>query len=148
MGCNGRSSTILRPRGREQTSSFRLSSYTLEDADNYAAGNSPPFLAEDLSTAAWVVSRWSDNTNGQALKVSNFLAEEQDLLREKKVVLFAFGAPTYLDATDISRLTAYYALYSKQPGFVEVAARLLFQEISPAGHRRSPYQDWVMTCGR
>lgn len=125
--------TLYGPEAGNQTSSFRLSSYTLEDADNYAAGNSPPFLAEDLSTAAWVVFSLVDNSNGQALKVSSFLAEEQDLLRDKRVVLFAFGAPTYLDATDISRLTAYYALYSKQPGFVEVAARLLFQEISPAG---------------
>jgi hypothetical protein len=31
--------------------------------------------------------------------------------------------------TDISKLTAYYALYSKQPAFVEVAARLFFQQV-------------------
>jgi beta-N-acetylhexosaminidase len=37
-------------------------------------------------------------------------------------------APYYVDPTDISKFTAYYALYSKQPAFVEVAARLLFRE--------------------
>ncbi|HET6846876.1 MAG TPA: hypothetical protein VFH29_08565, partial [Anaerolineales bacterium] len=62
-----------------------------------------------------------------------FLAEQQDLLRDKRVILFAFGAPTYFDATDISRLTAYYALYSKQQPFIEVATRLLFQEFTPVG---------------
>jgi beta-N-acetylhexosaminidase len=90
----------------------------------YAAGQSPPYLAEDLFGAGWVVFSLVDNSQGQAALISSFLAQEQDLLRDKRVILFAFGAPTYLDATDISRLTAYYALYSKQPAFVEVAARL------------------------
>jgi beta-N-acetylhexosaminidase len=121
------------PEAGNQTSSFRLSSYSLNDAISYAAGASPPFLAEDLTSALWVVFSLADNSNGQARIISSFLAEEQDLLRDKRVILFAFGAPTYLDATDVSRLTAYYSLYSKQPEFIEVAARLLFQEITPVG---------------
>jgi beta-N-acetylhexosaminidase len=55
------------------------------------------------------------------------------LLGEKHVILFSFGAPYYFDATDISKLTAYFCLYSKQPAFVDVAARLLFQELTPLG---------------
>ncbi|MFH1184945.1 MAG: glycoside hydrolase family 3 N-terminal domain-containing protein [Chloroflexota bacterium] len=121
------------PEAGNQTTSFRLASYSLDAAGSYAAGESPPYLAEDLASAAWVVFSLVDNNNGQARLISNFLAAEQDLLREKRVILFAFGAPTYLDATDVSRLSAYYALYSKQPAFVEVAARLLFQEITPVG---------------
>jgi beta-N-acetylhexosaminidase len=62
-----------------------------------------------------------------------FLSEQQSLLRNKRVILFSFSAPYYLDATDISRLTAYYALYTSQPQFVDVAARLLFREITPLG---------------
>jgi beta-N-acetylhexosaminidase len=80
-----------------------------------------------------VVFSIGDNNHGQARLISTFLAQQQDLLRDKRVLLFAFGAPTYFDATDISRLTAYYALYSKQQPFIEVAARLLFQEITPVG---------------
>ena len=125
--------SLYGPQAGNQTSSFRLSSYPLQAASMFTAGESPPYLAEDLNSAAWIVFGLVDNNNGQARIVSTFLAEEQDLLRDKRVVLFAFGAPTYLDATDISRLTAYYALYSKQPAFVEVAARLLFQEITPVG---------------
>jgi beta-N-acetylhexosaminidase len=125
--------TLYGPESANQTSSFRLSSYPLEAAAKYAAGQSPPYLAEDLFGAGWVVFSLVDNSKGQAGIISSFLAQEQDLLRDKRVILFAFGAPTYLDATDISRLTAYYALYSKQPAFVEVAARLLFQEITPVG---------------
>jgi beta-N-acetylhexosaminidase len=48
--------------------------------------------------------------------------------------VFAFDAPYYLDATEISKLSAFYALYSKVPEFVEVAAHLLFGELpSPPG---------------
>jgi len=50
-----------------------------------------------------------------------------------KVIGFDFDAPYFLDATDISKLTAYYALYSKIPVFVDTAARVLFQELRPAG---------------
>ena len=49
------------------------------------------------------------------------------------MILFSFGAPYYFDTTTISKFTAYYALYSKQPQFVDVAARLLFQELTPVG---------------
>ncbi len=125
--------TMYGPEAGNQTSSFRLSSYALDATSKFSAGESPPYLAEDLKSAAWVVFAIADNSQGQARQVSSFLAEQQDLLRDKRIILFTFGAPTYLDATDISRLTAYYALYSRQQPFIEVAARLLFQEITPVG---------------
>jgi len=49
------------------------------------------------------------------------------------LVVFAFNAPYYLDATDISKLTAYFALYSKVPKSFDVAARILFHEIRAQG---------------
>lgn len=121
------------PQSGDQTSSFQLSSYSFTDAASYLAGKPPAFLQDDLSQASWVVFSLVDSSQGQAQLLSNFLSQQQDVLRNKHVILFAFGAPYYLDATDISRLTAYYALYSKQPPFVEMAARLLFQELTPSG---------------
>jgi beta-N-acetylhexosaminidase len=59
--------------------------------------------------------------------LQRFFSERPNLIRNPKVILFSFTAPYYLDPTDISKLTAYYALYSKQPAFIEVAARLLFE---------------------
>ena len=50
------------------------------------------------------------------------------------MVVFAFDAPYYLDATEISKLSAYYGLYNKIPQFVDTAARVLFGEIpAPRG---------------
>jgi beta-N-acetylhexosaminidase len=120
--------------GNQTSSAFRMSSYSFKDVSDYLVGKSPPYLPEDLSSADWVIlCLVSGSSNGQSQLVSNFLSSQQDLLRNKHVILFAFGAPYYLDATDISRVTAYYAVYGKQEPFVEVAARLLFQEITPSG---------------
>jgi beta-N-acetylhexosaminidase len=65
--------------------------------------------------------------------LNRFLSERADLLREKRVVLFSFDAPYYLDATDISKLTAFYGMYGKSQPFLDAAARLLFKEINPNG---------------
>ena len=70
-------------------------------------------------------------SNQEMVAMRRFLTERPDLLRGKNVIVFAFNAPYYLDATDISKVTAYYGLYSKLPQFVEVAARLLFNELRP-----------------
>jgi beta-N-acetylhexosaminidase len=72
-------------------------------------------------------------SDGQVTLLRRFFSERPNLVRNGKVILFSFTAPYYLDPTDISKLTAYYALYSKQPAFVEVAARLLFQQVSVQG---------------
>ncbi len=119
--------------GNQSSSSFRMSSYTFKDIADFLAGKSPPYLPEDLSTADWVIFSLVGTGGDSAQLLSNFLSVQQDTLRDKHVLLFAFGAPYYLDATDVSRLTAYYALFGKQPPFVEVAARILFQELTPVG---------------
>lgn len=62
-----------------------------------------------------------------------FLTERPDLFQQKRLIVYAFCAPYYLDATDISKLTAYYSLYSKAPGFIDIAAYLLFGELRATG---------------
>ncbi len=62
-----------------------------------------------------------------------FLREWPETLEGKKLIVFAFNAPYFLDATEVSQLTAYYGLYSKTTPFLEAAVRLLFQEFQPRG---------------
>jgi beta-N-acetylhexosaminidase len=93
-------------------------------------------LEADLEAAQWIIFSLanvsSDNPSSQAL--SRFLAERPDLFRQKNLVVFGFDAPYFLDATEISKLSAYYGLYSKIPQFVDTAARVLFGEIpAPRG---------------
>jgi beta-N-acetylhexosaminidase len=80
-------------------------------------------MEDDLGQADWVVISFTDAAQGQIGLISRFLRERPDLLREKRLILFSFGAPYYFDTTTISKFTAYFALYSKQPQFVDVAAR-------------------------
>ena len=54
-----------------------------------------------------------------------------------KVVAVTFGTPPFsLDSTDVDKLTAYYAAYSKVEPFPELAVRAIFQEWMP--HNAAP----------
>jgi len=128
--------TIIRlygPSSGNLTSDFRLSSHSFQNLQDMMDKVEVPFIETDIARANWVVLSITDSSNGQPELVSRFLRERRDLLQNKRVILFSFGAPYYFGATDISNLTAFFALYSPQPPFVDVAARLLFQELTPAG---------------
>lgn len=114
----------------------RLISYSLDSlAAILPGGSENNELEAYLRQADWVVLNLLDAQPGEAQSIilHRFLAERQDLLRDKQVIVFAFNAPYYLDATEISKLTAYYCLYSKTGPFIDVAARLLFRELTPVG---------------
>ncbi len=128
--------TVLRlygPQSGNQTTNFQLTSYSFQTLQSLLDAQNPEFIESDLARANWVIISLRDASQAQPALVSRFLRERPDLLRDKRVILFSFGAPYYFDTTTISKFTAYYALYSKQPQFVDIAARLLFQEITPTG---------------
>ena len=121
------------PEAENQTSNFLVSSYPFETLLEMLDGLAPPYIENDIKRADWVILSITGTIGNQTAVVSRFLSERQDILGSKKVVLFSFGAPYYFDSTDISRLTAYYVLYSKQISFIDAAARLLFKELKPIG---------------
>jgi beta-N-acetylhexosaminidase len=124
------------PKATGQVSPVHLVSYTFTSLNAILAGGAGDISLEStLRQANWVVINMLDAEPGeeQTKTLKRFLSERQDLLRDKKIVVFSFNAPYFLDATDISKLTAYYCLYSKAAPFVEVAARLLFKELTPQG---------------
>lgn len=130
-------STVLQlygPQSGNQVEDFRLSSYSLENLQALLdAPEDNQFVADDLDFADWIVLSITDASHGQPALISRFLRERPNLILNKNVILFSFGAPYYFDTTTLSKFTAYYALYSKQPQFVDVAVRLLFQEMTPVG---------------
>ena len=65
--------------------------------------------------------------------LKRLLDNRPDLVRNKRVVVFSMDVPYDLSATDISKIDVYYSLYGKTTSFVDVAARLLFQELSAPG---------------
>jgi beta-N-acetylhexosaminidase len=65
--------------------------------------------------------------------VRELLDRHAGVLRNKTVVALAYNAPYYLDATEISKLDAYYGIYSKTEPFIEASVRALFREFSLQG---------------
>jgi len=142
------------PRGTGEANIKNLTSISFVDVanflDNKVAPTETPVAGSDgtevptptvttgvedtLRKADWVVFSMLDmNTSfAESLALRRLLSQRPDLLRGKQVVVFAFDAPYYLDATEVSQLTAYYALYNHTPAAVQVAAQILFQEITPA----------------
>lgn len=94
----------------------------------------PAFLVqEDLASADWIVFAMLDQTGANSRALNNFLAQRPDLVREQRVVVFAFNAPYYLDSTEITQLSALFGLYSHNEAAIDTAVRALFQELQFAG---------------
>jgi beta-N-acetylhexosaminidase len=133
-------------QGSGQISDARLASYSLDELADYLTDyqlqpltlNAPlgESLASDLPQADWILFAILDNNtpNRPLDTVRAFLEARPDLIAaQTRVVVFAFAAPYYLSPTDISKLSAYYGVYSHASPFINAAARALFQETPLAG---------------
>jgi beta-N-acetylhexosaminidase len=124
------------PDGAGLVSAQRLNGYSFDQLANYLSNpDSERGLEDELKKATWVVVGISrlEAARPASSAFRQLLSQKPELLRNKKVVVFAFSAPYYLDATDIASVTAYYALYARSQPFVDLAARILFQEVTPHG---------------
>lgn len=124
------------PQAGGQVSPFNLSSYSLLDLlellDSTEDGSR---IESDLQRANWIVFSMLENDSEVPPYeiLSRFLNERPDLIQQKRLIVFSFNVPYYMDATNISKLSAYYALYSKTAQFIDMASYLLFREIQPIG---------------
>lgn len=90
------------------------------------------FVQEALRGANWIIFAMLDSgtttVDDSAQALNRFLAQRPDIVRNARVIVYAFGAPYYLDTTETSKLTAYYGVYSTVNAFIDNAVRALFQE--------------------
>jgi beta-N-acetylhexosaminidase len=113
-----------------------LSEATGEVEENKTIQLSVEQVRERIQMADWLIfamldlntSRYNDS---DALKL--FLSQESGTLRNKNTIVLAFNAPYYLDTTEVTKLTAYYGLYSKTQPHIEAAVRALFGEADLRG---------------
>ena len=104
--------------------------------DDELPGEDAEAIREKISSADWIIlalTEYRDRTVPATTAGRRFLRDMSFDLDSKRVIAIAYHAPYYLDATEISRLTAYYAIYSKIPPFVKVSLQALFEEVAPAG---------------
>jgi len=131
--------------GVGQVRPWNLTSYATADLAAYL-GKIPPSdpanpikkgeeVGKALGAADWLVfvveRERPEEFGSDALKL--LLNSRPDLIVGKRLVVFALNVPYDLDATDVSKVDALYALYSRGPAFLDVAARLLFQELPATG---------------
>jgi len=134
-------SAILRlygPQASKLVTSASIQSFTFEQLVDYLQYGPPESAATDdatpipdsigiaLDSANWVVFVMLDVSTSvpSSSAVKQFLARPVDA--DTRIVVMAMAAPYYLDATEVSKLTAYYGLYGYTERFVDVAARALF----------------------
>ncbi len=131
--------------GAGQVGSWNLQSFSMADLANYLDVppkrtldmpiTPPDQLEEPLQSADWLIFSILNTTDqvygSDALKL--LLDQRPDLARSKRLIVFAFDVPYNLDATDISKVDVYYALSSSGYAYVDVAAHLLFLELSAPG---------------
>ncbi len=136
--------TILRlygPEGSGQVDPQRIHSLTfsqLKAALQPQEGLPPPEANVDalVEEADWILfAMLNINTDDypESDAVKAFLKLRSDSLRDKKLVVMAYSAPYYLDTTEITKLTAYYGIYSKIGASIEASIRALFREFAPSG---------------
>jgi beta-N-acetylhexosaminidase len=89
-----------------------------------------------IEDADWVLFAMLDVSTEQypaSGAVTRFLREYGDELTDQRLVVFALNAPYFLDATEMSRLTTYFGVYSKTQPFLENAVRGLFRAFAIMG---------------
>ena len=124
------------PQASGQVQNYNLSSYALADVlallDNTLTESN---LENDLRRTNWIVFalQSADPNIAPFQTLNRFLSERPDLFQQKRLIVFSLSEPYYLDATNISKLSAYYGIYGKSAPFIDVAAYLLFQELRPSG---------------
>lgn len=124
------------PGAGELVQENQVSAYSFANLQGLLDGvNNVDNFYANLDAADWIVIAFTElkTNSAESLLFQRLFSEKPDLTRNKRVVGFAFNAPYYPDATDISKFTAYYAVYSKTPEFIEIAARVLFRELKPIG---------------
>ena len=125
------------PDASGQVDPEHIHSFTFAQLKAYlTSGEAAPELEDRLEGADWIVFAMLDidpESYPESDAMRAFLRLRPEMLPSKKVVVLAYNSPYYLDTTEISKLTAYYGVYSKVPAFIEASVRALFQEFAPPG---------------
>jgi len=133
----GRILELYGPDGSGQVDPDHIHSFTFAQLKAHlTSGEAVPELEDRLEGADWIIFAMLDidpQNYPASDAVRAFLRLRPEMLPSKKVVVLAYNSPYYLDTTEISKLTAYYGVYSKTPAFVEASVRALFQEFAPPG---------------
>ncbi len=127
---------LFGPKSTGQVSADHINSLSFVDLKKTLSDKPLDNVEQAIKKADWLIFLMLNvdtKNQPQSDAVRLLLRNRYDTLRNKKLLLFAFNAPYFLDETEISQLTAYYCFYSRGSQYLEAAARLLFQQFEPKG---------------
>ncbi len=106
-----------------------------DNPEQAAALDARANIAQELANADWVIFVMLDMSASypESSVVRRYLRQPVDTRADQRIVVMALNAPYFLDATEISKLSLYYGVYSKIEPFLESAVRALFRTTVPAG---------------
>lgn len=87
-----------------------------------------------IERADWILmalTEYRDTTVPATTAGRRFLQSLDFKLQGKKIIAIAYGAPYYLTASEIGRLTAYYAVYSKIDPYIKASLQAVFKQAVP-----------------
>lgn len=132
---------LYQPSG--QVAPERVASLTFDQIDAWlnpsAEGEDTGLPDEEINRlindADWIVFGLLDNAPDAAgtTVMRQFLSQRPVSREQKRLVAIAYNAPFFLDATDVTKLTAYFAAYGKTEPLLEASMRVLFREWTPTG---------------
>jgi beta-N-acetylhexosaminidase len=92
--------------------------------------------AAAVADAAWIVfalTEYNPSDHPASGAAKRFLDASPVDLRNKNLIAIAFNVPYHLDSTEVSKLSAYFAVYNKTQAAVETGFRALFGDATPRG---------------
>jgi beta-N-acetylhexosaminidase len=139
--------------GTGQVSAERVSTLSFAQIHEWIEGTldeeDTALVEGRIQEAEWIIVALPDYNPDEfpaSRAVRELLAEREYYLADKTIVAIAYDAPYHLDSTEVSKLTAYYAVYGRAGPSVDVSLRPLFQPdfatlgISPVSIEAIGYQ--------
>jgi beta-N-acetylhexosaminidase len=92
--------------------------------------------AKAVADASWMLfalTEYNPTDHPASGAVKRFLDAPPVDLRNKNLVAIAYNVPYHLDSTEVSKLSAYFAVYNKTEAAIAAGFRALFGDATPKG---------------
>lgn len=127
------------PSGTNRLQAGDVSTISFGELDAWLAKPADPAnaaTAKAVADAAWMVfalTEYNPTDHPASGAVKRFLDASPVDLRNKNLVAIAYNVPYHLDSTEVSKLSAYFAVYNKTQAAIATGFRALFGEATPKG---------------
>ncbi len=128
------------PAGAGRLKPDDVSTISFGDLDAWLSNPDDPANAatkQVVTDASWLLfalTEYNPVDHPASGAVKRFLDSPPVDLRNKNLVAIAYNVPYHLDSTEISKLSAYFAVYNKTSYAIAVGFQALYGDATPKGH--------------